>query len=178
MPEHAVMRKPAKLGPKTETTADMSNANKKPKKASDGDRAMQRERKRATDRQAQRMARERTKQYIAHLEKTIEILRKESGSETVSKLLQERNQLALEVQQYRKVMYGMRLVIDGAISGEPSIEPQAQGEHLAILRRHPPSNKNSRLDRRHRRQRGADQYTKTNRERPDCHNIMDRCRHV
>ena len=111
----------------TTTAADMSHVNKKSRKASEGDRDMQRERKRATDRQAQRMARERTKQYIAHLEKTIEILRKESGSETVSKLLQERNQLALEVQQYRKVMYGMRLAIDGAISGVPSTEPQVQG---------------------------------------------------
>jgi hypothetical protein len=132
MPERTVKRKSAKQDQNKTETADMSNANKKPKKAIDGDRDMQRERKRATDRQAQRMARERTKQYIAHLEKTIEILRKESGSETVSKLLQERNQLALEVQQYRKVMYGMRLAIDGAISGEPSIEPQVQGEKVSF----------------------------------------------
>lgn len=112
---------------KTSTPVDMSNVNKKPRKPSEADKDMQRERKRATDRQAQRMARERTKQYIAHLEKTIEILRKESGSETVTKLLQERNQLALEVQQYRKVMYGMRLTIDGAISGEPCLDPRPQG---------------------------------------------------
>jgi hypothetical protein len=128
MPEHTVKRRVAKeTQSNTNAMTDMSNVSKKPKKASEGDRDMQRERKRATDRQAQRMARERTKKYIAHLEKTIEILRKESGSETVSKLLQERNQLALEVQQYRKVMYGIRLTIDGAISGEPLLEPPGQG---------------------------------------------------
>ena len=129
MPEHTVKRRVAKETPSnTNTMTDMSNVSKRPKKAIEGDRDMQRERKRATDRQAQRMARERTKKYIAHLEKTIEILRKESGSETVSKLLQERNQLALEVQQYRKVMYGIRLTIDGAISGEPLLEPPGQGK--------------------------------------------------
>jgi hypothetical protein len=128
MPEHTVRRRVAKeTQSNINTMTDMSYVSKKPKKASEGDRDMQRERKRATDRQAQRMARERTKKYIAHLEKTIEILRKESGSETVSKLLQERNQLALEVQQYRKVMYGIRLTIDGAISGEPLLEPPGQG---------------------------------------------------
>jgi hypothetical protein len=128
MPERAAKSKAAKQSqPRKAPAAEMSNVNKKPRKASEADRDMQRERKRATDRQAQRMARERTKQYIAHLEKTIEILRKESGSETVSKLLQERNQLALEVQQYRKVMYGMRLTIDGAISEEPCLEPPPQG---------------------------------------------------
>jgi hypothetical protein len=128
MPERATKRGAMKQSQsKTEAAGGISTVQKKPAKASDGDRDMQRERKRATDRQAQRMARERTKQYIAHLEKTIEILRKESGSETVSKLLQERNKLALEVQHYRKVMHGMRLTIDGAISGEPLLEPRPQG---------------------------------------------------
>lgn len=145
MPERMAKRTAAKQSQtRIEITADMSNNNKKPKKASECDKDMQRERKRATDRQAQRMARERTKQYIAHLEKTIEILRKESGSETVSKLLQERNQLALEVQQYRKVLYAMRLTIDGAISGE-SIEPQAQGIRCPVSRNMRDSNLSSRI---------------------------------
>ena len=162
MPERTAKRKAMKESQsrsqsQAANTAKMSSVNKKPRQASEGDRDLQKERKRATDRQAQRMARERTKQYIAHLEKTIEILRKENGSETVSKLLQERNALALEVQHYRKVMYGMRLAIDGAISGDSSIQPEIQGRQVLYRSGFLHLTDSSRVYRRHGRQRGADQ---------------------
>lgn len=64
----------------------------------------ERARKRALDREAQRTFREKTKNYIAHLEQTVAACKAESKSELVSQLLNENAELYSTVERLRKII--------------------------------------------------------------------------
>lgn len=75
---------------------------KPPKRPRNDD--LQRERKRELDRRAQRNSREKQRQYIARLEKTIEILQKNSGNAATTELLEEIRRLEAETERLTAII--------------------------------------------------------------------------
>ncbi|OQV05004.1 hypothetical protein CLAIMM_09808 [Cladophialophora immunda] len=69
-----------------------------------------RAKKRAADRAAQRAHRQRTKDYIAHLQKTIEACRTDSQTDLVNKLLAQNEALHAEIERLRKLLANDRRV--------------------------------------------------------------------
>ncbi|KAH7081948.1 hypothetical protein BKA63DRAFT_504984 [Paraphoma chrysanthemicola] len=78
----------------------------------------QRARKRAIDRMAQRTLRDKTKRYIAYLERTLEECKTNSGSETVEKLLDHNANLFAQTEALRKMLTDISSVIN------PELMPQ------------------------------------------------------
>ncbi|KAH7080784.1 hypothetical protein FB567DRAFT_531735 [Paraphoma chrysanthemicola] len=78
----------------------------------------QRARKRAIDRMAQRTLRDKTKRYIAYLERTLEECKTNSGSETVKKLLDHNANLFAQTEAFRKMLTDISSVIN------PELMPQ------------------------------------------------------
>jgi len=71
----------------------------------------QRERKRAMDRKAQRVSREKTRSHIAHLEKMVEILCEKNESEATTELMAEVSRLNQEIDRLRKIIETIRSVL-------------------------------------------------------------------
>ena len=84
----------------------------------------QRERKRAMDRKAQRVSREKTRSHIAHLEKMVEILCEKNESEATTELMAEVSRLNTEIDRLRKIIETIKSVLR-ADSFE--MESQSQG---------------------------------------------------
>lgn len=70
----------------------------------------QRERKRALDRKAQRVSREKTKSYIAHLENMLQILGGNEATPT-TKLIEENTELHAEIDRLRKVIDSIKAIL-------------------------------------------------------------------
>jgi hypothetical protein len=71
----------------------------------------QRERKRAMDRKAQRVSREKTRSHIAHLEKMVEILCEKNESEATTELMAEVSRLNQEIDRLRKIIEAIKSVL-------------------------------------------------------------------
>lgn len=71
------------------------------------------EKKRATDRQSQRVVRERTKKYIAHLENMVEVLQKNQQDERLQLLTDQCNRLLEENEQLRSAMLSIKRAVKG-----------------------------------------------------------------
>jgi hypothetical protein len=89
----------AKAGPVRSTR--ITKRVRAPKEANE---TPERARKRALDRDAQRSFREKTKNYIAHLEQTVAACKAESNSQLVSQLLAENAELYSTVERLRKII--------------------------------------------------------------------------
>ncbi|KUJ07683.1 uncharacterized protein LY89DRAFT_742453 [Mollisia scopiformis] len=89
-------------------TSDYKQARKE-SAAKDND--TQRERKRALDRKAQRASREKTRSYIAHLERTVQILSERNGTAAANELLEEISKLHVEVDRLKKIIEGIRCLL-------------------------------------------------------------------
>jgi hypothetical protein len=76
------------------------------------------EKKRATDRQSQRVVRERTKKYIAHLENMVEVLQKNQQDERLQLLTDQCNRLLEENEQLRSAI----LIIKRAVQGVEQLD--------------------------------------------------------
>jgi hypothetical protein len=71
------------------------------------------EKKRATDRQSQRVVRERTKKYIAHLENMVEVLQKNQQDERLQLVTAQCNRLLDENEQLRKAILSIKRAVQG-----------------------------------------------------------------
>ncbi len=71
------------------------------------------EKKRATDRQSQRVVRERTKKYIAHLENMVEVLQKNQQDERLQLLTDQCNRLLEENEQLRGAILSIKRAVQG-----------------------------------------------------------------
>ena len=71
----------------------------------------QRERKRAMDRKAQRVSREKTRSHIAHLEKMVGILCEKNESEATTELMAEVSRLNAEIDRLRKIIETIKSVL-------------------------------------------------------------------
>ena len=71
------------------------------------------EKKRATDRQSQRVVRERTKKYIAHLENMVEVLQKNQQDERLQLLTDQCNRLLEENEQLRSAILSIKRAVQG-----------------------------------------------------------------
>jgi hypothetical protein len=79
--------------------------------STDDDQQAQRERKRAMDRKAQRVSREKTRSHIAHLEKMMEILCEKNESTATKELMAEVNRLNVEIDRLRKIIESIKSVL-------------------------------------------------------------------
>ncbi len=75
------------------------------------DNDIQRERKRALDRKAQRASREKTRSHIAHLERMVQILSQRNGNAATNELLEEISTLHEEVDRLKKIIDGIRGIV-------------------------------------------------------------------
>lgn len=91
----------------------------------------QRARKRALDREAQRTFRDKTKNYIAHLERTVELCKADNQDQLVSKLLAENATLYSTIERLRKIISDIFAVTQPEIlerhSAANSEGPKEQG---------------------------------------------------
>jgi hypothetical protein len=71
------------------------------------------EKKRATDRQSQRVVRERTKKYIAHLENMVEVLQNNQQDERLQLLTDQCNRLLEENEQLRSAIFSIKRAVQG-----------------------------------------------------------------
>ena len=71
------------------------------------------EKKRATDRQSQRVVRERTKKYIAHLENMVEVLQKNQQDERLQLVTDRCNRLLEENEQLRRAILSIKRAVQG-----------------------------------------------------------------
>ena len=71
------------------------------------------EKKRATDRQSQRVVRERTKKYIAHLENMVEVLQKNQQDERLQLVTVQCNRLLDENEQLRSAILSIKRAVQG-----------------------------------------------------------------
>jgi hypothetical protein len=83
------------------------------------DAEMRHQRKREMDKIAQRKAREKQRLHIAHLERTINILREEPGSTATCELLEEIQQLRSENRHLREIINNIKHAL-GVSVGETS----------------------------------------------------------
>jgi hypothetical protein len=72
-----------------------------------------REKKRATDRESQRVVRERTKKYIAHLENMVEVLQQNQQDERLQLLTARCNRLLDENEQLRSAILSIKRAVQG-----------------------------------------------------------------
>lgn len=77
----------------------------------------QKERKRALDRKAQRISREKTRSHIAQLEKTVQILSENHGTAATNELLEENTRLHTEIDRLRKIIDNIRSVLGVDVLG-------------------------------------------------------------
>jgi hypothetical protein len=87
------------------------------RQGSDAD--LRHQRKREMDKIAQRKSREKQRSHIAHLERTINILRKEKGSTAACELLEEIHQLRAENERLREIINSIKHTL-GVSVGEIS----------------------------------------------------------
>ncbi|KAF2209448.1 hypothetical protein CERZMDRAFT_86790 [Cercospora zeae-maydis SCOH1-5] len=78
------------------------------------------ERKRAHDREAQRASRAKTKQYIAHLEKTVADLTESSGDSRANYLAQHASQQSQEIDKLQGLVNKIRSLVQDASKSEAS----------------------------------------------------------
>ncbi|PPJ52346.1 hypothetical protein CBER1_09842 [Cercospora berteroae] len=84
------------------------------------------ERKRAHDREAQRASRAKTKQYIAHLEKTVADLTESSGDNRANYLAQHASQQSQEIDKLQSLVHKIRTLVQDASKSEDG-SPTAGG---------------------------------------------------
>lgn len=101
-------------------TSGSKRGRKAPASFTDDDK--QRERKRAMDRKAQRVSREKTRSHIAHLEKMVEILCEKNESEATTELMAEVSRLNIEIDRLRKIIETIKSVLRA-----DSFEMESQG---------------------------------------------------
>lgn len=77
------------------------------------------EKKRATDRQSQRVVRERTKKYIAHLENMVEVLQKNQQDERLQLVTDQCNRLLEENEQLRRAILSIKRAVQGVEAEQP-----------------------------------------------------------
>lgn len=82
-------------------TTTQKKARRAPK---DPNESPQRARKRALDRQAQRTFREKTKNYVAHLEQTVEACKAENEEQLITNLMDQNSQLHHTIESLRKTI--------------------------------------------------------------------------
>lgn len=90
--------------PPTASPAKATRGTKRGRATKDSNETPQRARKRALDREAQRTFREKTKNYIAHLEQTVEACKARSDSQLVDQLFAENARLYSTVERLRKII--------------------------------------------------------------------------
>jgi len=94
---------PARLTGMLSTTSSAADVSRAPSTCS-GMTAARRERKRLTDREAQKASRARTKQYIAYLEKTVADQARFSNQEHISRLSIQLDQQQKEIERLRAAL--------------------------------------------------------------------------
>ncbi|KAL3418084.1 bZIP transcription factor [Phlyctema vagabunda] len=92
----------------------------------------QRERKRALDRKAQRVSREKTRSHIGNLEKTVRIL-KENGSNATNSLLDEIDRLHTEIDRLNRIINGIKAVLGVDPSVDVRQAPQSKSDLMEGL---------------------------------------------
>lgn len=104
------MSSPKVLRPPASTEMGVTKRGRKARPSfTDDDK--QRERKRAMDRKAQRVSREKTRSHIAHLEKMVEILCEKNESEATTELMAEVSRLNAEIDRLRKIIETIKSVL-------------------------------------------------------------------
>ena len=81
------------------------------------------ERKRAHDREAQRASRAKTKQYIAHLEKTVADLTESSGDNRANYLAQHASQQSQEIDKLQGLVNKIRTLVQDTVKSEEDGSP-------------------------------------------------------
>lgn len=89
------------------------------------------ERKRAHDREAQRASRAKTKQYIAHLEKTVVDLTEQSGDNRANYLAQHASQQSQEIDKLQALLNKIRTLVQDTVKSDEDKSPdKADGGSL------------------------------------------------
>ena len=126
---------------------DSPESPRKPAKSTAGskspqvkDEDLRKTKKRELDRRCQRMARERNKAYIAHLESIVTDFKRQDGSGNLTNLMQqldtvvkERDQLAQTLRAIERMLQGHRLTPQRAESADTTFQQSEAGSKLSII---------------------------------------------
>jgi hypothetical protein len=100
------------------------------------------ERKRASDRNARRVERARTKEHIANLEERVRLLlQRDDNSDFVQKILVENQQLTKRIHAYQNIVQSARTVLQDIpeasaltpVSGTTPDDGKSKGDHIRFI---------------------------------------------